>query len=773
MRLFNSFATCFVAFRSNVVKAADGECGIRQSNVRLQFLGGYNDPTNSSDECYDYRIHIRKYNNSCSNDCSLDTSDESLTWSLDICNSSYIEYHLQDYIKSVSKANDDDSYYVDDSTFYYTINNVDYLFENNNYNNNDTNNTVTICFKDDIDNNGVKMIAETEYCLDYGDLEDPICSNRHIFVPDMCGLTSVARLHRSPPVAGIDYVPERHKTYNIMEVNSHDSEHGAGLMEGYGTFEYDPFLTVFRSWWIDDCYFSDSGNSTLTVLIDDEYDEYFEISLDDMIDSPVTIPLYDYWQVPSQSCIQIGGIITDIIHDVNNEEYIFTLDLKQSALVYLNNADFFITKFGKIDLSVDDIGETRADTRRMVDKYNYDRRRMVEYYHDWWGTVGASNVWTFDVDADIIKLTVPTNYSSLVKVQGIVHLTASVELGLRIKYNAIIGVQEIGTTMKIHPTEANKDTNEVGYVGVRFTMIDIKAGGTLMKEIVAKRIETGTYPLDLGPIFFWANTFTKASIAITRSALGISFTVGPKLKGSFSMEVYYKKFSGLLGWHGTYENNLGIDWKDWTWDYDYPASDGKLEAGIGIFITPSATLGVYAFPFLQIGLRAGLPEFEIEASLSTSACSNSDNGIKVDGNFYVSLGLEHEFLISAHVNEIFNGLGGLRQKWNEKNDWIKTKVYGWTIDEFCYWGSRRRRRRRSQLELEWTGNNDKDSNRKLLQTTYSFNDNLLRLKDDYVEFKYQNDYKHVYVRSSNRDIPVSWTQANQFCFDSYVEYDTI
>lgn len=151
-------------------------------------------------------------------------------------------------------------------------------------------------------------------------------------------------------------------------------------MQGWGTFDYDPYLTVIRSWWIDDCiYHNDSlnntDNRTLIVYIDDEYDDCFENDFNDIIDAPVILPIYDMWTVPSQACMQIGGIITDIVHDSENERYIFTLDLDQSPLIYLNHADFHVKKFAKVDITPSNLGETREDTRRLVDQFNLYRRR--------------------------------------------------------------------------------------------------------------------------------------------------------------------------------------------------------------------------------------------------------------------------------------------------------------------------------------------------------------------------------------------------------------
>ena len=76
---------------------SDKACSIRDTNLRLQFLGGYDDPTDSSDECYEYRIHSHCKSGGSDDDtteCEFDVTREnrqqqSLQWSLQICDGTY------------------------------------------------------------------------------------------------------------------------------------------------------------------------------------------------------------------------------------------------------------------------------------------------------------------------------------------------------------------------------------------------------------------------------------------------------------------------------------------------------------------------------------------------------------------------------------------------------------------------------------------------------------------------------------------------------------
>ena len=210
-------------------------CSIRDTNLRLQFLGGYTDPTDSTDECYQYRIHSHckngpgKSSTSSSSDsednngkCAFDLSGESeqsLEWSLQVCNGSY---DLSNYLKSVSLGNSQDSYFIDENNFYYQINDInDHL----NADRNDTNNSgiVTLCFHDDNVEETVKYVAKTQYCFDYENRNNNtgesinVCSKRGVFITDVCGLDSPIRHKKGSPLTGIDFVPQKYKKTKLSD----------------------------------------------------------------------------------------------------------------------------------------------------------------------------------------------------------------------------------------------------------------------------------------------------------------------------------------------------------------------------------------------------------------------------------------------------------------------------------------------------------------------------------------------------------------------------
>ena len=221
---------------------SDEACGIGDTNLRLQFLGGYSDPTNSSDECYVYRIHSHYKSDGSENENSecefiinlSGKTEQSLQRSLQICNGSY---DLSNYLKSVSLGNEQDSYFIDENNFHYQINDVnDHL---NVDRNNNTNNSgiVTLCFHDDNVEETVKFVAKTQYCFDYeitnnnnnNGVSINVCSNRGVFITDVCGLDSPIRHKKGSPHTGIDFVPQKYKTnklgqklllyYIILQIN--------------------------------------------------------------------------------------------------------------------------------------------------------------------------------------------------------------------------------------------------------------------------------------------------------------------------------------------------------------------------------------------------------------------------------------------------------------------------------------------------------------------------------------------------------------------------
>ena len=228
--LLSLFALCWCGTLGGKNSDSDEGCCIRDTNLRLQFLGGYTDPTDSSDECYEYRIHSHyksgggsghkssseDENSECQFDLGGET-EQSLQWSLQICNGSY---DLSNYLKSVSLGNEQDSYSIDENNFYYQINDVsDHL----NADRNNTNNSgiVTLCFHDDNVEETVKFVAKTQYCFDYESTNNGesinVCSNRGVFITDVCGLDSPIRHKKGTPHTGIDFVPQKYKTTKLSQ----------------------------------------------------------------------------------------------------------------------------------------------------------------------------------------------------------------------------------------------------------------------------------------------------------------------------------------------------------------------------------------------------------------------------------------------------------------------------------------------------------------------------------------------------------------------------
>ena len=134
--------------------------------------------------------------------------------------------------------------------------------------------------------------------------------------------------------------------FSIDEINSKDEEHGGDLMKGKGSFELSDDLIVLRGWWIDSCQ---SNGQEMEITLNDDY--FNDTSNNGtIIDGIVTLPLYDHYLVDSE-CTYIGGIIINYEHDIDNEEFILTIDTDIGIIDYFKSADFRITQLKTIPLT--------------------------------------------------------------------------------------------------------------------------------------------------------------------------------------------------------------------------------------------------------------------------------------------------------------------------------------------------------------------------------------------------------------------------------------
>ena len=109
-------------------------------------------------------------------------------------------------------------------------------------------------------------------------------------------------------------------TYNIQYNNSvGSSSHMNGLTKGKGSFELHPMLVVLGGWWIDSCRMINNEKEVIVEINDDYFDEInshnkYINEFDDLIDTPLTLLIYDHFIIQHRECTNIHGIITNYKH---------------------------------------------------------------------------------------------------------------------------------------------------------------------------------------------------------------------------------------------------------------------------------------------------------------------------------------------------------------------------------------------------------------------------------------------------------------------------
>ena len=109
-------------------------------------------------------------------------------------------------------------------------------------------------------------------------------------------------------------------------------------------------LIILRAWWIDSC--QSNGNINPKEMIITLNDDYINDTSNNgtIIDGIVTLPLYDHYLVDKE-CTNIGGIIINYQHDIDNEQFIITIDTDISVIDFFKFADFRFSQLKTIPLT--------------------------------------------------------------------------------------------------------------------------------------------------------------------------------------------------------------------------------------------------------------------------------------------------------------------------------------------------------------------------------------------------------------------------------------
>ena len=665
----------------------------------MQFLGGY-DSNNDNSKCYEYKLHKHKQRKK---DKKLPFI-VGLEFSLKFCDTTSVNYikntTLSDYLKNVTFDTESDydniieSYRIDDTHFYYHAGGID----EKNYN---ESSKITLCFDDDT--SSTQIVSETEFCMiiENDDSHDgsgsgsgsnskaskPLCTRRGIFVTDICGLDSDARLNSNLPPSSIDFIPRSGDSYDILKAQREGSEHGGDLTKGRGTFKLISNLVVLRGWWIDECIITSNQSASdddynIIIRINDDYidtilnNTFVNFSVNtkdiyDLIDSPITLPIYDHFIVSSE-CEHINGKIVNVKYDnenQDNEEFELYINLYQSPLIYFENANFDATSMNVLEYS-NDINDLMTGPPRPP-------RRMSGMNGMKGGRKTRRKLLSASIGI-IIEETVSRDVDIEYKNQYIGNCAGEIDSYLLLEIGFSLDYSWNWFTPNLDKIKGSITASAgIGSI-LTCTFGEESDDGTISASIFDRRFESLTTSVTLGVLKLDITPYLELSMIITRPALQVVVSPYAEISGSVTFEAGWAKSGGSFA---SIQNNLDFDYGV---DVSYPGSatpDGerRLESSLGFYVTPGILFGLYGVDIFYIAAPLGLPEFTASLSL------NLDDD---DCNFAVELTVDVDFTATVELGietiELFGSAVFFGSSWSPNDPLYSKNLASFTVFEECF-----------------------------------------------------------------------------------------
>ena len=500
-------------------------------------------------------------------------------------------------------------------------------------------------------------------------------------------------------------------------------------MQGHGSFELDSSLVVVRGWWIDSCKYSNNNNNNDEMVIEINDDYFKEINnnnietFDDLISSPIILPIYDHFIVNNNECREhlekygIHGIITSYKPDILHEKLILTIDTQDSSpLMYFNEADFKINKMKQLQM----IENNRPEEQEQEQELERRRRRLG---------VGGSIDYTIDIPMPSISAT----KSVYIKGRHIGDCTPSIDtyfqltIGFELKLKSnLLGLKKIASTLGI---ESGIDLE----IMCDFFPDEEAYDGVVDVTIYEKTVEQGPYRYSIGPVMITVTPFVDIGVSLQRPAMNVVLRGSGDVTAGFIANGGWSKNDGAFG---------GIDttFKSESFSFDdpyYPGKDGRLEGSFSIDIEPGVAFGLYNKKLLTFSAPIQLPLINAALSIDIDTSTNCDSGS-------VALFFDIEFLFTVTV------------KFKIK----KIKLYGITIFKSYTWTPKE-----ALYELTiWSDrfSIDSDVNNGCKSKDEIHSGTLF--SDGYNSYTYDN-YPYILLESADADI--DWESANAYCSLEY------
>ena len=411
-----------------------------------------------------------------------------------------------------------------------------------------------------------------------------------------------------------------------------------GQSIGRGTFELHSSLVVIRGWWIDECILLNNNDKRVELQINDDYFDEIKNNnanineFDDLIDSPLILPIYDHYIV-STKCHNIDGIILNYIHDILNEKLTLIIDISNvNPLIFFNEANFRIDKMNTIKMH---------DDGKNNEYYDNNRKLLGKTKKLKWSKTIDLPIDGYDTEQPIYYVPKAKNRNNnnnnnnepiqIGTCYPDIQPYASLTIGFGLKFEF----------KNLFRAKLKEITGKLGFgfgidASLKCDFGEKSEDGTIDWELFSKEKEFGKYKAAIGPVVLTTTPYVTVSAVVTRPALQVTLEANGHASSSFEIVAGFNSGKGAFA---SVDHRL-----DFGFGMEEPSftgySNGMLRLGteFAVTITPGLKFGIYNTDILRVGAPLQLPYIKGEM-YSTGVCT--DNGIinGADIGFGIDLGI--------------------------------------------------------------------------------------------------------------------------------------
>ena len=308
-------------------------------------------------------------------------------------------------------------------------------------------------------------------------------------------------------------------------------------------------------------------------------------SFDDLIDNPLTLPIYDHVIISTQ-CQQMYGIITDYEYGISKENLTLYIDIENSSPL-INQAKFKIEKLNVFKLS------SNSNDNNHNDKIT-ERRRL------------SSSGFKETIDLPIDTMTneqFPVIYRNKDTKKSYdfddCWLAMVPYAGATIDFS-------LDYTSKFNWCKIKAELNSISAtLGFSIGFCEDNDDGKGGVELFPKPIEFGKYSTTVGPIVLTLKPFVDISAVLTRHARAITVSAYDNIDATLIGTGGWSRSDGALGFVGT---SLTIDF-----GFTTPVYHGsRLSAEVANTVALGLSCGSYNSDMLSVSTPIDLAYIHAE-----------------------------------------------------------------------------------------------------------------------------------------------------------------